>query len=86
MGKFETIAEDINDAKDLTSPHIKAYIDGLIETKSAEEVDPLVIEGALKTFGMQMNINDANVPITHFSADFFERLENVSCGEFWDKN
>lgn len=83
--KCEDIAEGGTDAKYLKKSHIQTYIEGLIEWRRAEEVDPYIIERNPQGFAMPKHIIEADAPITHLFADFLERLEIVGCGSFRDR-
>lgn len=82
MGKFEEIADEVSDAKDLTSTPIKTYIESLIERMRTVEVDPFVIESALKEFTITTQLDDADARITPIGAGFFKWLQNVFCEAF----
>ena len=86
MGKFDTIAEGVANAKDLTDAHIKTYVESLVSRSSDDKLDPAIIEKALEGFSMPMHIVNADARITQFCADLFERLESVGCGEFREDN
>lgn len=86
MGKFDVIAPAVEKAQDLTDDHIRTYVHQLIAASNANELDPIVIENALEGFKMPMHIANADARVTHFCADFFERLESVGCGSFRDQN
>ena len=86
MGKFDSIAADASSAKDLTDAHIEMYIKSLVSRPSNADFDPSIIEKALEGFSMPTYIANADARITHYCADFFERLESVGCGDFREEN
>lgn len=75
IGKFDVIAADITQYDLLSDEHIKTYVKSLVSSTDISEIDPDVIEKALEGFSMPNSISNADARITHFCADFFERLE-----------
>lgn len=64
---------------------LKNYIDSIISSLKSGIVDPTDIEKALAGFSMPNDISDPDAQITHYCADFFERLESVGHGDFKEK-
>lgn len=86
MGKFDHIADGIDRAAEVTDEHIKAYITSLVKHATGADPNLAIIEKAVESFAMSPHIADADARITHFCADFFERLEGVGCCDFREVN
>lgn len=86
MGKFDDIADGASATKGLTDDRIKSYVDYIVYRSSSAYIDPTVIEEALEGFSMPMHIAGSDARITHYCAEFFERLESVRFGNFRDRN
>ncbi|MEM1369510.1 MAG: hypothetical protein AAGG02_16175 [Cyanobacteria bacterium P01_H01_bin.15] len=86
MGKFDTIAPKVTEAKDLSDTHIQMYITSIVSSTTREGVDPSVIDQALASLEIPTTIKDPAARITQYCADSFERLEAIGYGDFRDTN
>ena len=84
LGKFDDIAPDV-EAADLTSDHVKTFIDGLVKA-STSDFDPKVVDNVLKGIRVQMSIADPEARMLHYVNDFFKRLNSVGYGAFKKEN
>ena len=82
LGKFESIAPDVDDANYLANSNIKSYVDSIFAAPDNANLDTAIIEKTLVGFSITMHIANADIRITHFAIDFFERLQGDGCGYF----
>jgi len=86
MGKFDKIAPSAEEADNLTDEQIKSFITSLVTRSEDSILNPGVIKAALSGLKMPMDIADPDARITHYCADFFDRLKSVGCGSFRKDN
>ena len=82
MGKFDIYAHDAFDVIEQINKNIKEYILSFVSGNANVEANPAYIEKALEGLTMPMHNVGADARVTHYCADFFERLESISC--VWD--
>lgn len=85
IGKFDDIAPG-KAVDELTSDHIETFIRSIVTHEEGKEINPRVLEKALKGIQMPMEIADPGARVMEFVSDFFERLDAVGYGDFKVKN
>lgn len=85
IGRFESIASGVS-VEGLTSEHIEKFIRSIVTHEKDKEINPALIEKAIKDIRMPMRMADPEARILEFVTDFFSRLEGVGYGDFKDEN
>lgn len=85
LGTLDSVAPNVA-YNSLSSNHIEKYIRNLVNKDLDEEVNPLVIQDALKGLTMPMTISYPETRVLEYVHDVFQRLESVGYGSFRDSN
>jgi len=85
LGGMEEVAHGI-DFHDLTSAHIEALVRSIVSKAAEKEVNPTVIQEALRGIRMPRSISDPEAGVLEYVHDVVDRLEGVGYGHLRVRN